>query len=75
MSKDPSLVSDTYRILSLLLVVLGAIGTLIGIIIGFQTPPSPLSIPILGGGVVALVLGTIMTVLILTGFVPEFLSK
>ena len=75
MSKDPSLVSDTYRILSLLFVVLGAIGTLTGIIIGFQTPPSPLSIPILGGGVVALVLGTIMTVLILTGFVPEFLSK
>ena len=75
MSNDPSLVSDTYRILSLLLVVLGAIGTLTGIIIGFQTPPSPLSIPILGGGVVALVLGTIMTVLILTGFVPEFLTK
>ncbi len=75
MSKEPSLVSDTYRILSLLLVVLGAIGTLTGIILGFQTPPSPLSIPILGGGVVALVLGTIMTVLILTGFVPEFLTK
>lgn len=75
MSNEPSLVSDTIRILSLLLVVLGAIGTFTGIVIGFQTPPSPLSLPILGGGVVAIVLGTIMMVLILTEFLPDFLRN
>lgn len=69
--KESTLTSDTIRLVTMLLVILGAVGTMTGVIIKFQTPPSPIWLPVLAGGSVLAIVGIALMALILAGFLAE----
>jgi len=69
--KDTKLVSDLIRVIALLAFLLGLLGLVMGAVISYEQPPSPLAPFTLVGASIATLVGTLLVILIKIGIIGE----
>ena len=69
--KDAKLASDVIRVIALLAFLLGLVGLVLGAVMSYQQPPSPLAAFILVGAAIATLVGTMLVILIKIGIIGE----